>query len=247
MSVHQLISSSATDLAVLVDPDKAEQFHLEKLCGFASAGLIQHFFVGGSLLFQDKLIQTVDLLKSTVKIPVTIFPGNPSQIYSGADAILLLSLVSGRNPDLLIGRHVEAAPLLKKSGLEIISTAYILIDGGIQTTVSYISNTTPIPTHKPEIAAATAMAAEMLGMSCIYLEAGSGAKEAVSVETVLAVRAAVEIPIIVGGGIRSAEQASKLCKAGANTLVVGTAFESNPHLIAEIAEAMEAANTIKQA
>lgn len=233
-------------MAVLVDPDKAEKIHLETLCDFAAAGLIHQFLVGGSLLFHDKLVQTVDFLKSNSSNPVTIFPGNPSQIYSGADALLLLSLVSGRNADLLIGRHVESAPLLKKSGLEVIPTAYILMDGGRATAVSYISNTTPIPAHKPEIAAATALAAELLGMRCVYLEAGSGAKEAVSEETVKAVRSAVDIPIIVGGGIRTAEQAHNLCLAGANTLVVGTAFERNPHLIAEIAEGINAANAIKQ-
>lgn len=245
MTVLQHISKNPGGLAVLVDPDKAETAHLERLAQYAEEGYVQHFLVGGSLIFSDALTSTVDFLKQQGKAPVTLFPGNPSQIYSGADAILLLSLISGRNPDLLIGRHVEAAPTLRSSGLEIIPTGYMLIDGGVGTTVSYISNTTPIPAHKAEIAAATAMAGEMLGLRCIYLEAGSGARQAVPTEMVQAVRAVINIPIIVGGGLRDAETAYQKSKAGADMIVIGTAIEQSPQLIPEIASALREAEALK--
>jgi phosphoglycerol geranylgeranyltransferase len=245
LKVLQHISQSPTGLAVLVDPDKADISHLEQLARYAADGHINHFLVGGSLMFSDALATTVDFLKQQSTAPVTLFPGNPSQIYSGADAILLLSLISGRNADLLIGRHVEAAPSLRSSGLEIIPTGYMLIDGGVGTTVSYISNTTPIPAHKTEIAAATAMAGEMIGLRCIYLEAGSGARQAVPTEMVQAVRASVKIPLIVGGGLRDAETAYEKCKAGADMIVIGTAIEQSPHLIPDMAAAIREGNALK--
>ena len=247
MSVFQSLSNPKTQLAVLIDPDKAGIGHLERLLHLAAEGHIQHFLVGGSLMFTDSLRQTVDHLRVSGSTPVTLFPGNPSQLYSGANAVLLLSLISGRNADLLIGRHVEAAPALKQSQLEIISTGYMLIDGGRGTTVSYISNTTPIPAHKPEIAAATAMAGEMLGLKCIYLEAGSGALNPVSTEMVGAVRKSVNIPIITGGGIRNAQKAYDNAKAGANWIVVGNAIEENPLLISEISHAMQEGSCVKNA
>ena len=245
MKVLQHISQSPTGLAVLVDPDKADLSHLERLARYAADGHISHFLVGGSLMFSDALAKTVDFLKQASNVPVTLFPGNPSQIYSGADAILLLSLISGRNADLLIGRHVEAAPALRGSGLEIIPTGYMLIDGGTSTTVSYISNTTTIPAHKPEIAAATAMAGEMLGLRCLYLEAGSGARQPVPTEMLRAVSASVKIPIIVGGGLRDAETAFEKCKAGADMIVIGTAVEQHPQLIPEMAAAIREGNAVK--
>lgn len=245
MSILQSIAHSGGQLAVLVDPDKAGQAHLEQLAAYANEGLIGQFLVGGSLIFNGAVGETIRFLKAHSPVPVTLFPGSPSQVCSDADALLLLSLISGRNADLLIGRHVEAAPALKRSGLEIIPTGYLLIDGGTPTSVSYMSNTQPLPAGKPELAVATAMAGEMLGLKCLYLEAGSGAKQSVPLETVQAVCANVEIPVIVGGGIRDAQAAFERCKAGAKMIVVGTATEKQPQLIPEIAAAINEAKSLK--
>jgi putative glycerol-1-phosphate prenyltransferase len=169
---------------------------------------------------------------------VILFPGSPSQISRYADALLYLSLISGRNADLLIGQHVISAPFVKKSGLEIISTGYMVIDGGAPTTVSYISNASPIPADKADIALCTAMAGEMLGMKTIYMDSGSGAKKAISEEMISAVAASIDIPLIVGGGIRDAEKAYLNCKAGADVIVIGNAIEKDPSLIKEMAAAI---------
>jgi phosphoglycerol geranylgeranyltransferase len=245
LKVLQHLSQSPAGLAILVDPDKAAPAHLERLVQYALDGHVGHFLVGGSLLFSDALVATVDHLRVHTEVPVTLFPGNPAQVYSGAHAVLLLSLISGRNADLLIGRHVESAPALRRSGLEIIPTGYLLIDGGIGTAVSYISNTTPIPAHKPELAAATAMAGEMLGLQCLYLEAGSGARQPVPTEMIQAVRSSVRIPLIVGGGLRDPDTAFEKSKAGADVIVVGTAVEQHPQLIPEMAMAIREGNALK--
>ena len=167
-----------------------------------------------------------------------MFPGSPSQISKHADALLYLSLISGRNADLLIGQHVISAPFVKKSGLEIISTGYMVIDGGAPTTVSYISNATPIPADKADIALCTAMAGEMLGKKIIYMDAGSGAKKAISEEMISSVASNIDVPLIVGGGIRDAEKAYLNCKAGADVIVIGNAIEKDPSLIKEMAAAI---------
>jgi putative glycerol-1-phosphate prenyltransferase len=245
LKLTERFSGKTTQLAVLIDPDKASVVHLEQLSLYASEGRIHYFLVGGSLMFSNHHFSVIDFLKRNTTIPVIIFPGNPTQIYHQADAILLLSLISGRNADLLIGRHVEAAPALKSSGLEIISTGYMLVDGGKATTVSYISNTTPLPAHKPEIAAATAMAGEMLGLQCIYLEAGSGTLQPVPTEMVAAVRQSVTIPLIVGGGIRNAEKAYENARAGANLIVIGNGVEANPLLIPEVSAAILEGSGVK--
>jgi putative glycerol-1-phosphate prenyltransferase len=162
-----------------------------------------------------------------------------------ADAILFLSLISGRNPDFLIGQHVISAPILKKSSLEILPTGYILVDSGKQTTVSYMSNTTPIPHDKPEIAACTAMAGEMLGLKLMYLDAGSGAQRAISPKMISIVRKSVDVPLIVGGGIRSANEAYEAMLAGADTIVIGNGIEKNPALLAEVSEKIDDFNKAK--
>lgn len=221
-------------LAILVDPDKVSEKHLSKLSTFANKGLIDYFFVGGSLITSNDLDGTIRYLKEHTSVPVILFPGSSLQIHTGADAILLLSLISGRNPELLIGKHVEAAPVLKSSSLEIISTAYMLVENGKATSASYMSNTTPIPYDKPDIASCTAMAGEMLGLKCTYLEAGSGAINAVSCDMVNEVSRATATPLIVGGGIRDKETAKVICQAGADIIVVGTSVEQNPDLIEDI-------------
>jgi putative glycerol-1-phosphate prenyltransferase len=180
--------------------------------------------------------QLIKLIKTNSTIPVILFPGSNLHIDMSADALLFLSLISGRNAELLIGQHVIAAPVLKKSNMEILPTGYILIDSGRQTTVSYISNTTPIPYDKPEIAACTAMAGEMLGLKLIYLDGGSGAQKQISARMIASVRKSVDVPLIVGGGIRSVEEASEAMEAGADVIVIGNGIEKNLNLLAEVSE-----------
>lgn len=220
-------------LAVLIDPDKVESSELLKqFIGSIEYAKIDLIFIGGSLLFDDKLEESITTIKLMTKIPVIIFPGSPLQLSKNADAILFLSLISGRNPELLIGNHVIAAPYLKKNKIEILPTGYILIDCGNSTTVSYISNTQPIPFDKPEIAACTALAGEMLGLKFIYLDGGSGAQKPISKKCIETVNEQISIPIIVGGGIRSLEMANNAWDAGATVVVIGTAFENEPELMA---------------
>jgi phosphoglycerol geranylgeranyltransferase len=222
--------------AVLLDPDHLNQQNIALLTQEAVAAQVDYLFVGGSLVMCGDMNEKISQIKQLCHLPIIIFPGGTNQICPAADAILLLSLVSGRNPDLLIGQHVIAAPMLKKSGLEILPTGYMLIDGGVPTTVSYMSHTNPIPRDKAPIAICTAMAAEMLGMKLIYLDAGSGAKNAIPADMIQAVSAQIDIPLIVGGGIRTPEQAQQACEAGADLIVVGNALEQNPLLMREIAQ-----------
>jgi len=226
--------TTTKQIAVLIDPDKTNLKKLSTLIVSANKANIDFFLVGGSLLQKNNLEEIVVYLKKHSKKKVILFPGNPTQICAKADGILLLSLISGRNADLLIGNHVQAAPLLKQSKLDIIPTGYILIESGTATTVSYISNTTPIPANKPEIAVCTALAGEQLGLKCIYLEAGSGAKNAVNQETIRAVRKSITLPLIVGGGLRSKAQIEAAFDAGADIAVIGTAIENNIHFLDEI-------------
>ena len=178
------------------------------------------------------------LLKKHAQIPVILFPGNTNQLSYKADGFLFLSLISGRNAEMLIGRHVIAAPYLKLSGLEILPTGYMLIDSGKPTSVSYMSNTFPIPSDKFDIAISTAMAGEMLGMKLIFLEGGSGAELSVSDEMIRMVHGSINIPLIVGGGIRTPERAAQCALAGANVIVIGNALEKKPGLLKEFADAV---------
>lgn len=226
--------------AVLIDPDKGKISHVDKIIALAQKATIDCFLIGGSLVVNDALDETISLLKAETDIPVILFPGGSRQLSYKADALLFLSLISGRNADLLIGKHVETAPFLKISPLEIISTGYMLIDGGVPTSVSYMSNTYPIPANKNDIAVCTAMAGEMLGLKLLYMDAGSGAVNPVSAEMIQAVSMATDIPLIVGGGINSPERAAQNVAAGADIIVVGNAIEKDPNLIIEIAEAIHA-------
>jgi putative glycerol-1-phosphate prenyltransferase len=224
--------------AVLVDPDKVTVSSLNDIIQLAVQASVDYFFVGGSLVISDHLDVCVKQIRSSCSIPVLLFPGSPSQISKHADALLYLSLISGRNADLLIGQHVISAPFVKKSGLEIIPTGYMVIDGGAATTVSYISNATPIPADKADIAMCTAMAGEMLGMKLIYMDSGSGAKKPVPEEMISTVASHIDVPLIVGGGIRDAEKAYINCKAGADVIVIGNAIEKDASLISEMASAI---------
>ena len=200
-----------------------------------------YLLVGGSLVVSQHLDECILQIRKHCDIPVILFPGSPSQISKHADALLYLSLISGRNPELLIGQHVISAPFVKKSGLEIMSTGYMVIDGGAPTTVSYISNASPIPSDKNEIAVCTAMAGEMLGMKLIFMDAGSGARKPISEEMIAAVSASIEAPLLVGGGITTPEKAWRNCRAGADVVIVGNAIEKDITLIKEMSAAVKEA------
>lgn len=231
-------------LAVLIDPDFGEDERaLERTVQNACMAKADLILVGGSLLTSATFDRCVELVRHWSRSPggdrpVVLFPGSPAQLSRHADAVLFLSLISGRNAELLIGHHVTAAPTVKALGIEAIPTGYMLVDGGRPTTVSYVSQTLPIPHDKPGIAAATALAGELLGLRAIYMDTGSGAQRSVRPEMVAAVRAQVDLPIIVGGGIRDAATARALCSHGADMLVVGTAFEQDPDLIFAMSEAV---------
>jgi len=228
--------------AVLIDPDKLDETALISTIQLSVQAHVDYIFVGGSLVVTDCLDWVVSTIKSHCSIPVVLFPGAPNQITPKADALLYLSLISGRNPELLIGHHVTSAPIIKQTGLEVIPVGYMLIDGGTPTTVSYISNTQPIPANKKDIAACTALAGEMLGLKLIYMDAGSGAQRAIPADMILQVAKHVSVPIVVGGGITSPEKAIEDCKAGADIIVVGNAVEKDPALIGAIAAAIHGLN-----
>jgi putative glycerol-1-phosphate prenyltransferase len=227
--LEKLRARNKKGLAVLVDPDSHSD--LKRLVQVAVKNKVDTFLIGGSLLTSDSLDDTLKIIKSESDIPTYIFPGSSNQISSLADGILFLSLISGRNPDYLIGQQVNAAPLLKQANIDVIPTGYLLIDGGTQTSVSYMSNTTPIPHDKGSIAAATALAGEFLGLKLIYMEAGSGAKNCVSAEMISKVKEATNIPLIVGGGIRDIESAKAALSSGADFIVVGNHLEKQPDFI----------------
>lgn len=238
---HQLTESKRAGrkaFTVLIDPDKVDAAKIESLVSLATDARVDYFFVGGSLVISNHLDECIQLIKASCDIPVILFPGAPSQVSKYADALLYLSLISGRNPELLIGQHVISAPFVKQSGLEIMPTGYMVIDGGAPTTVSYISNASPIPADKNEIAMCTAMAGEMLGMKLIYMDSGSGAKRPISETMIEKVAASVEVPVITGGGINDPEKAYRNCRCGADIIVVGNAIEKDTSLIKEMSDAI---------
>lgn len=237
--------SCQKSFVVLIDPDKVTSSSLSSLVQKANSRGVDYFFVGGSLVVSDHLDECIHQIKKESSIPVILFPGSPSQLSRHADALLYLSLISGRNPELLIGQHVISAPFVKKSGLEIISTGYMVIDGGAPTTVSYISGAPPIPADKAEIALCTAMAGEMLGKKLIYMDAGSGAKKPITEEMISLVAKNIDVPLVIGGGIRDAEKAYLNCKAGADVIVVGNAIEKEPSLLEEMAAAVHEVSVVK--
>lgn len=226
---------------VLIDPDKLKTGNLDTIIELAVAAQVDAFFLGGSLVVNDVLDECILEIKQACSIPTILFPGNSRQLSYKADGLLFLSLISGRNPELLIGKHVETAPFLKISPLEVLSTGYMLIDGGVPTSVSYMSNTYPIPGSKDDIAVCTALAGEMLGLKLIYMDAGSGAEQPISTSMIESVSGAIDIPLIIGGGVRSPEKAQANARAGADFLVVGDAIEQSPTLVAEMAAAIHEA------
>lgn len=229
-SYNNILKSKSNNeklLAILLDPDKIVWEQLEELISKINQSPTTHIFIGGSHVENNILDELILKIKEKCILPIILFPGNPSQISDKADGILFLSLISGRNPDYLIEHQVKAAPILKKTELEIISTGYILIESGSETAVERVSKTKPLDKTNPEYILQTAQAGEMLGNKLIYLEAGSGADYPVSEEIITLVSQNVSIPILVGGGIRSQQEIENAYKAGANLVVIGTAFEND--------------------
>jgi phosphoglycerol geranylgeranyltransferase len=212
---------------VLLDPDRLKKEYLKETVDTYQKSGVDAFLVGSSLLLSNHFEQCIETIKSVSEIPVIIFPGNSYQLSPKADAILYISLISGRNPDFLIGEHVKSACLLKEYQLEPISTGYVIVDSGKMTSVLYMSNTYPIPADKPDIAKAHALAAQYLGMKFVYLEAGSGAENPVPDEIVNEVKRTIEIPLIVGGGIKEPNIAAAKVKNGADFIVIGNTLEEN--------------------
>jgi len=217
--------------AWLIDPDKFPPEKLRESLEEARINKPGLVFLGGSLLVKDQIEAFIKLIREYLDVAVVLFPGSLNQVNEKADAILFLSLISGRNPDFLIGRHVEIAALLKQMSLEVLPTGYILVDCGSQTTASYISNTMPVPYRKNDIAVSTAIAGEMLGLKYLFLDGGSGADKSVSSEMINAVSRNTSLPLIVGGGIRSVADMQTVFDAGADIAVVGNILEKNLGLL----------------
>ncbi len=238
MKVFNIFSKPGKKLVLLIDPDKYSVHSLIATLFAADESKVSLIMVGGSLV-SDRIDSTVEIIKKHTDIPVVLFPGSLLQLTNKADAVLLLSLISGRNADYLIGNHVLAALFLKKSGLEIIPTGYILIGEGNGSSVEYISNTKPIPSDKYDLVVATALAGELMGNKLIYLESGSGAGVPAHPDLIREVKRNISLPLIVGGGINKPEQVYDISKAGADIIVVGNAVENNIDVLASFAEAIK--------
>ncbi len=227
----------------LIDPDKLSPAEAATRAAICAEGGADAIMVGGSVMLRDNFEETVLLIKQACTIPVLIFPGIFNAVSPHADAILYLSMLSSRNPQMLIGEQVKSAPLIKKAGLETISTAYLLVESGKLTSVQYMSNSLPLPADKPDIAVAHAIAAQQFGFKMVYLEAGSGAQYCVNDKMIKAVKSEIDIPLIVGGGIRTPLVAAQKAAAGADIIVTGTILENSfePSLIKEFAHAIHGA------
>ncbi|GAC1596466.1 MAG: geranylgeranylglyceryl/heptaprenylglyceryl phosphate synthase [Hymenobacter sp.] len=231
-------------LAVLLDPDNLDEASLLHLLRLSQAHPVDYFFVGGSLVLSAHQAALIALVKAHSAVPVLLFPSHSLHLDGPADGVLLLSLISGRNPDFLIGQHVVAAPRLRASGLQLLPTGYMLVDSGRPTTASYMSGTAPLPHDKPGIAACTALAGEQLGLKLMYLDGGSGAKNPVSAAMIAAVREAVSTPLIVGGGLNTGEKVYAALAAGADVVVVGNHIETNPAFLEEVVRVVETFNQV---
>lgn len=235
-SFNELATSGRKALAVLFDPDDTDEHSLIKSLNVCLEQKVDFIFVGGSLVTSSNLHEVVSMIKSYTDIPCVLFPGNAIQIDGSADAILFLSLISGRNPELLIGQHVVAAPVVKRSNLEVIPTGYMLVNSGKPTSASYISNSQPLPNDKPSLSASTALAGEMLGLKVIYMDAGSGAEEPISPKVIRAVKRATDAPLIIGGGLNTANKAKEALDAGADIVVIGNGAQKNLNLVTEVSQ-----------
>lgn len=229
--IYDSFLQTRKQLALLIDPDKHTDESLRSISQSAENEKVDYIFVGGSLV-STSTEHSVSIIKEIYSGPVILFPGNACQVAPNADAILFLSLISGRNAEFLIGNHVVSAPIIKQSKLEAIPTGYMLIDCGGATSVEYMSNTRPIPYNKPDIAVATALAGELLGLKALYLEGGSGANTIVNPITIAQIKKHCSIPLIVGGGIRTIDTLKQVYDAGADIAVIGTIIEKDPTLLA---------------
>ena len=232
-----MFSSNEKQLAILIDPGKYGVDCLVNLLQIMQQKPPHYILVGGSTT-SSSMDETINLIRQYLNVPIILFPGNASQFTPKADALMYLSLISGRNPDYLIGQHVLSSIPIKRSGLKVIPVGYMLIESGRMTSVEYISNTKPIPSNKAEIAVCTAVAGELLGMQSIYLEAGSGADHPVPAEMIAAVKKNISIPLIVGGGIRTVEALKNAYASGADVVVVGNILEEKPELYHELFETL---------
>lgn len=239
--ITESVSHNRKLLALLIDPDKCPPQRVELLAKLLKQHPPHLLMVGGSLI-STPIAPVVDYLKESLKQPVILYPGNPAHLCPNADALLFLSMISGRNAELLIGHQIVAAPFIKQHNIEAIATGYMLIDGGSPTSVEYISQTRPIPAEKPSIAVATALAGEMLGLKMIYMDAGSGAKNCINPTTINLVRQALTVPLMIGGGIVNTQQLSDAYQAGADIVVVGNIFEKDPALIGSFLATAESQN-----
>ena len=226
--INELLANGHKKIAILIDPDKNNsESTLLSLIQKINILKPAFVFIGGSTVDSNDFKTCISLLKSQCNIPVVIFPGSHVQVDKQADAILFLSLVSGRNPDFLIGHQVEAAPILRKLDIEVIPTAYMLIEGGKNSSVAYVSQTTPIPADQYSIAINTAIAAELMGMKAVFMDAGSGAINSVSTKMINEVKQNISVPLIIGGGLKTIQEVENVLNAGADVAVIGNKIESN--------------------
>ena len=236
--LKECVASRGAGFIVLIDPDKKNDKNIDQCVESANQNGADALFVGGSIMMDSLYQQRVERIKSLAEIPIILFPGGVNQLNNNYDAMLFMSLLSGRNPHYLIGEQVIAAPIVKDYGIETIPTGYLLIDGGSPTTVEFISGTRPIPSNRPDIAVSHALAGQFLGMQLIYLEAGSGALNKVSEEMIKQVSNEINIGLIVGGGIRTPEDAKSIVDAGASYVVIGSVLEKSKTLITEFSSAI---------
>lgn len=234
-NILKSFASKKGQIAVLIDPEKThDEKSIINLCQLAKATKVSYFFVGGSTVTRKQVELTVGWLKKHTEIPVVLFPGSSQQLSDEADALLYLSLISGRNPDFLIGHHISSADEVSKMDIEVIPTGYVLIDGGTQSSVAYVSQTTPIPRKQNTIAYNTALAGILQGKKAIFFDAGSGAKDAVPPQMIEQITALNKVPVIVGGGIKTRQEAQDLILAGANVIVVGNKIEETPEFLLDL-------------
>lgn len=233
--IYNKVENYRKQLAFLIDPDKYQGAKLDDAIKQINTAQPDMVMIGGSLISKH-VDPVIEKIKQNCETPVIIYPGSLLQLSDKADGILFISLISGRNPEFLIGNHITAAPFIKQSNTEVISTGYMLIDGGSKTSVEYMSNTQPIPSNKVDIAIATALAGELLGMKIIYMDAGSGAKNPIEPVMIQKVKNALTVPLMIGGGLNTPEKVENACKAGADILVIGNAVEKDISLLQEFSE-----------
>lgn len=233
--IFQQFKSKTGQIAVLIDPEETNsEEKLQRIVEKAEFSKIDYFFIGGSTVTRKDFKQVTSILKRLTRVPLVVFPGDYQQLSNDADALLYLSLLSGRNPEYLIGQHVKSAQEVLQLDLEVIPTAYILIEGGNQSSVAYVSQTTPIPREKTAIALNTAIAGSLQGKQVIYFDAGSGAKKSIDAKLVKQLKNQLDTIVIVGGGIRSVEQIENLKEAGASVIVIGNKIEEDIDFLLEI-------------